>query len=60
MTRAGPVPARRFPGVTCRWWRHAEMDGGPLIRQRITESEQKSFDATHRKVYRFRNQPQDS
>jgi hypothetical protein len=37
-----------------------EEDGGPLIWPRITESEQNSFDATCRKLYRFLNQPQDS
>ena len=30
-----------------------EEEGGPLIWPRITESEQKSFDATCRKLYRF-------
>jgi hypothetical protein len=35
-------------------------DGGTLIWPRITESEQNSFDATCRKLYRFLNQPQDS
>ena len=30
-----------------------EEDGGPLIWPRITESEQDSFDATCRKLYRF-------
>ncbi len=30
-----------------------EEDGGPLIWPRISESEQKSFDATRRKLYRF-------
>jgi len=33
-----------------------EEDGGPLIWPRITESEQKSFDATYRKLYRFLQQ----
>jgi hypothetical protein len=37
-----------------------EEDGGPLIWPRITESEQNSFDATCRKLYRILNQPQDS
>lgn len=30
-----------------------EEEGGPLIWPRISESEQKSFDATCRKLYRF-------
>jgi hypothetical protein len=33
-----------------------EEDGGPLIWPRISESEQKSFDATCRKLYRFLQQ----
>mgnify|MGYP005819188445 CR=1 FL=1 len=33
-----------------------EEEGGPLIWPRITESEQNSFDATCRKLYRFLNQ----
>ena len=33
-----------------------EEDGGPLIWPRIAESEQKAFDATCRKLYRFLNQ----
>ncbi len=33
-----------------------EEDGGPLIWPRISESEQKSFDATCRKLYRFLEQ----
>jgi len=32
-----------------------EEDGGPLIWPRISESEQNSFDATCRKLYRFLN-----
>ena len=32
-------------------------DGGPLIYPRITQSEQESFDATCRKLHRFRNRP---
>jgi hypothetical protein len=32
-------------------------DGGPFIYPRITESEQESFDATCRKLYRFLNRP---
>lgn len=32
-----------------------EEEGGPLIWPRITESEQNSFDATCRKLYRFLN-----
>lgn len=30
-----------------------EEDGGPLIYPRISETEQRSFDATCRKLYRF-------
>lgn len=30
-----------------------EEDGGPLIYPRITEAQQRSFDATCRKLYRF-------
>ena len=33
-----------------------EDEGGPLIWPRITASEQNAFDATCRKLYRFRNQ----
>lgn len=33
-----------------------EEEGGPLIWPRITESEQNSFDATCRKLYRFLDQ----
>jgi hypothetical protein len=33
-----------------------EEEGGPLIWPRITESEQNSFDATCRKLYRFLHQ----
>ena len=33
-----------------------EEDGGPLIWPRISESEQRSFDATCRKLYRFLQQ----
>jgi hypothetical protein len=33
-----------------------EEDGGPLLWPRITESDQNSFDATCRKLYRFLNQ----
>jgi len=33
-----------------------EEDGGPLIWPRISESEQRSFDATCRKLYRFLEQ----
>lgn len=36
-----------------------EEDGGPLIWPRIRESEQNSFDATCRKLYRFLNQAED-
>ena len=32
-----------------------EEDGGPLIWPRITETEQNSFDATCRKLYKFLN-----
>jgi hypothetical protein len=32
-----------------------EEEGGPLIWPRITEAEQKSFDATCRKLYKFLN-----
>jgi len=32
-----------------------EEEGGPLIFPRITEVEQNSFDATCRKLYKFRN-----
>jgi hypothetical protein len=33
-----------------------EEDGGPLIWPRITEAEQRAFDATCRKLHRFLNQ----
>jgi hypothetical protein len=35
-----------------------EEDGGPLIWPRISESEQKSFDATYRKLYRYLDRSQ--
>jgi uncharacterized tellurite resistance protein B-like protein len=37
-----------------------EEDGGPLIWPRISESEQKSFDATCRKLYRYLNRSQNA
>ena len=37
-----------------------EEDGGPLIGSSISESEQDSFDATCRKLYRFRHRAAES
>ena len=37
-----------------------EEEGGPLIWPRITETEQKSFDTTCRKLYRFLQQDESS
>jgi hypothetical protein len=37
--------------------RFVENDGGPLIWPRISESEQRSFDSTCRKLHRFINPP---
>jgi len=42
--------------VTTLLFNLVEEDGGPLIWPRISESEQNSFDATCRKLYRFLQQ----